>query len=196
MNDLRLERGERTRNLILQAAIAMIAEKGLNEISTAMLAKAAGVSKSTIFHHFSTSDEILIEALQVIFGDMQQSMDLNNCDSVESILSKLGQVIVSATETNLINIKAFLAFFHGGIYHPVFRNILASYAAQMHEQFRLLLSERVSEQVSGERIASVSKLILPMVDGIGFHYLLHGDRATFEQVWQLQTQSILALLDT
>lgn len=50
------------RAALLQAALALFAEQGLNGSSTALIAKRAGVANGTLFFHF-TSKEDLIHAL-------------------------------------------------------------------------------------------------------------------------------------
>lgn len=49
---------------ILNAAARLFAERGFEATSTAEVAKAAGVSEGTIFHHFTTKDGVLIHLFQ------------------------------------------------------------------------------------------------------------------------------------
>ncbi|WP_421188124.1 TetR/AcrR family transcriptional regulator [Aeromonas sanarellii] len=50
------------RRQILEAALALCAEDGLQGAATARIAKAAGVANGTLFHHFP-SKEVLIQSL-------------------------------------------------------------------------------------------------------------------------------------
>ncbi len=50
------------RRQILDAALALCAEDGLQGAATARIAKAAGVANGTLFHHFP-SKEVLIQSL-------------------------------------------------------------------------------------------------------------------------------------
>jgi hypothetical protein len=98
-------------------------------------------------------------------------------------------------DADMTVVKAFLAFFHGGIFHPAIRGMLASYAEQMNERFRIQLAQLVPVHASRDKVEAVADLLLPMIDGIGFHALLSGDDAKFRRVWQLQTKALLDLLN-
>lgn len=50
--------GDRTRGAILKAAEALFVERGFASISMATIAKAAGVTKSLIHHHFGSKREL------------------------------------------------------------------------------------------------------------------------------------------
>lgn len=193
-DDKRMQKGKQTRAIILQTAIEIIAVNGLKDISTAKLATAAGVSKSTIFHHFKSSDELLMSALNLVFEELLQSMKIEVYRDVEHFLDTLGQSLFQVPEANLSSVKAFLSFFHEGIFDSAYQEILVSYAAQMNELFYNQLIELAPDHVKQETIESVSQLILPMMDGIGFHYLLHDQREKYQQIWALQTKGILQVL--
>lgn len=192
--DKRMQKGEQTRSNILHTAVKIIAKNGLKDISTAKLAEASGVSKSTIFHHFKSNDELLMTALNLVFEELLQSMKVEEYQDVEHFLDAIGQSIFQASDTERTFIKAFLSFFHEGIFNPAYREILVSYAEQMNDLFRTQLLQLAPKSTNQETIDSVSKLLLPMIDGIGFHYLLNGDSARYQQIWTLQKKSVLQLL--
>lgn len=53
---VRHEHSEATRQQILDAAMVCFAQQSYDGVSTATIAKAAGVSQGTIFHHFTTKE--------------------------------------------------------------------------------------------------------------------------------------------
>lgn len=189
-----MQKGEETRENILYVAIEIIAENGLKDMSTAKLAKAAGVSKSTIFHHFKSNEMLMISTLKLIFDELLQSMKIEKYRDVEHFLDTLGQTMIQASDNKLIFIKAFLSFFHEGIFNSTFREVLVSYAEQMNSIFRAQLMELAPNSLEIETINSISSLLLPMIDGIGLHYLLNKDIEKYQQLWKLQTKAIVHLL--
>ncbi len=50
---------EGVRSALIDAAARMIAEKGLNRLTIDAVAKAAGVTKGGLFHHFATKDDLI-----------------------------------------------------------------------------------------------------------------------------------------
>ncbi|MHB8764764.1 MAG: TetR/AcrR family transcriptional regulator [Deferrisomatales bacterium] len=52
---------------ILQAAKELFAEKGFDGTSTAEIAERAGVAHGTVFHHFKTKENLLLEMGEALF---------------------------------------------------------------------------------------------------------------------------------
>ena len=59
-------RVERTRRRVLDAAIALIVESGYQGFNIDALARRAGVARTTVYRHWSSVNEILVEAVDVL----------------------------------------------------------------------------------------------------------------------------------
>jgi AcrR family transcriptional regulator len=62
--DGRLLRGERTRTAVLDAAVALATEQGLDGLSLAQLAERLGVSKSGLFAHWRSKEDLQLAAVE------------------------------------------------------------------------------------------------------------------------------------
>ncbi|MEV0267506.1 TetR/AcrR family transcriptional regulator [Hamadaea sp. NPDC050747] len=62
--DGRVVRGDRTRNAVLDAAVAMATESGLDGLSLGQLAERLGVSKSGLFAHWRSKEELQLAAIE------------------------------------------------------------------------------------------------------------------------------------
>lgn len=62
--DGRLLRGERTRTAVLDAAVALATEQGLGGLSLAQLADRLGVSKSGLFAHWRSKEELQLATIE------------------------------------------------------------------------------------------------------------------------------------
>ncbi|WP_144119816.1 TetR/AcrR family transcriptional regulator [Catellatospora sichuanensis] len=62
--DGRLARGERTRNTVLDTAVALASEAGLDGLSLGQLADRLHVSKSGLFAHWSSKEELQLAAIE------------------------------------------------------------------------------------------------------------------------------------
>ena len=60
------ERSAGTREKILSVAIDLLYQKGLRDTSTVDIARAAGVSRGALLHHYPTKEELLKEALRFL----------------------------------------------------------------------------------------------------------------------------------
>ena len=70
-----LEQPISKREKILQAALELIQEQGLNELTTAKIARRSGTAETIIYRHFSGKQEILTELLQRVGNDFQKSAE-------------------------------------------------------------------------------------------------------------------------
>jgi AcrR family transcriptional regulator len=61
----RRRRPKDRRDQILRSAFALIAESGFNAVSLADIAKACGIQKSSVLHHFPSMNHILLEVLRM-----------------------------------------------------------------------------------------------------------------------------------
>lgn len=58
------------REKILQTAMNLFIEKGVQSTSTASIAKKAGVATGTLFHHFKTKEELVHELYNLMFNSL------------------------------------------------------------------------------------------------------------------------------
>lgn len=70
------ERSDLTRSALLNAAITLIHDHGLSRTSTIEIAKAAGVSRGALTHHFESREELISSAIeQMLFDATEQLTD-------------------------------------------------------------------------------------------------------------------------
>lgn len=89
LSDQQLEQKKQERKLqIMQSAIKVFSENGLQLTKMNMIAKEAGVSHGLVYHYFSSKEEVLYESLKWV---------LNTTD-VKSFFQKLNQKEISSIE--------------------------------------------------------------------------------------------------
>ncbi|HDS1100444.1 MULTISPECIES: TetR/AcrR family transcriptional regulator [Stenotrophomonas] len=62
---------ESVRQSLLQATVAMIGQHGLAALTVQDVARAAGVSKGALFHHFSSKQALVDEAIGGLIGEFE-----------------------------------------------------------------------------------------------------------------------------
>lgn len=65
---LKRPRSRRAHDKVLDAAVELIAERGLEKTSIDAIAAASGVSKATIYKHWSSKDAMCLEAIARVHG--------------------------------------------------------------------------------------------------------------------------------
>ncbi len=63
------ERGEPTRERIVQAARELVIERGYADVSTAEVLKRAGISRGGLYHHFDGKDQLMAAVLEALERD-------------------------------------------------------------------------------------------------------------------------------
>jgi len=69
----RHEQGEQSRQRILEATVALAAERGYDGTSVALVTEATGLPASSLYWHFKNKDELLAEALEYSYRLWRQS---------------------------------------------------------------------------------------------------------------------------
>lgn len=84
------------RDVILETAARLFAERGFNNTPTSLLAKEAGVAEGTIFRHFRTKDDIFLTLINNVknqlIGDIEKYLEVRG---PENALEKLESVVKS-----------------------------------------------------------------------------------------------------
>ncbi|HTG01399.1 MAG TPA: TetR/AcrR family transcriptional regulator [Nitrospirota bacterium] len=68
-------RGEIRRDLIVQAAFAVISRSGVGGLTTAALAREAGISEGNLYRHFRNKEAIISEAMAYVKGRISDNID-------------------------------------------------------------------------------------------------------------------------
>ena len=86
--------GEKTRAQIIDAAVALFAERGYRATSVAMIAKQCDISTATVFWHFRSKEGLL----QAIFNHMMDDIQSMMAEKRPSEAGKAPSPVLSASE--------------------------------------------------------------------------------------------------
>lgn len=195
INDKRLEKGNETYTRILISAINLIAENGISGLSASKLSDLSNVSKSTIFHHFKSTQEIPEATLKLIMEKMIKPIDdLKDVNLVE-FLDALGASIINVSEDYKKLYKSFFSFYHESMFNKTYQKIMGEFLegskASLTNQIKKLSNKTLSDQEA----RTFSTLIIATLDGIGMHILMGGERDEYLKAWNLQVKFICDMLN-
>ncbi len=83
-------RSARAHGRVLEAAIRLIAERGIDATSMDAIAEASGVSKATIYKHWPDKDALCLEAMSFLHGVDQPRPDFDSGDVRADLAAVLG----------------------------------------------------------------------------------------------------------
>jgi AcrR family transcriptional regulator len=172
------ERSARER--ILQAAVELIAERGIGGARIAQIAKAAGVSTALVHYHFDTREALLSETLDYAF-DVASAVHMRPRDeggdgAEGSAAERLAEVVEQSLPTTgpaRREWQLWAELWLGAARDPSLRPI----AAQMYARYRTWIAAAIAEGVAAGEFADVdpvktADLAMAVIDGLGLRVLL------------------------
>ncbi|MEK8129186.1 TetR/AcrR family transcriptional regulator [Paenibacillus filicis] len=96
-------RKKEKRQLILEAALQVIAEHGYHQAQVSRIAKEAGVADGTIYLYFKNKEDILVSLFQDRLGDLVARFheSIRDTDSADEALRKICELHYSELESNV-----------------------------------------------------------------------------------------------
>ena len=173
---------------IIDAAIALLAAHGPAGLTASALAKAAGVSKANLFHHFASLDDVVIAAFeQFILG--METLRGAPPDSLRAWLLALGTETESAIGESAQLTSAYFGFIARAPSDVRLKGRIAELIGAAETAFAATLAAFMPDRSTAE-IAALATLILLAGDGLAVHIHLFPERAArYRAAWE-------ALVDT
>jgi AcrR family transcriptional regulator len=139
VNRLRSAPRSAAQTRIINAALPLFAEHGVNGTSLQMIADAIGVTKAAIYHQYKTKDEIVFAAVEVDLAKLETALDTAEA---EASVSHARDVVL----TQVIDLAVERRRMVSAVQHdPVIVRFLAKY-----EPFRRLMERLYTLLMSGE----------------------------------------------
>ena len=166
------------RERILQAACALIAERGIGGARIAQIANAAGVSTALVHYHFRTREVLLAETLDYAFDlaaavRLRPAGDNGGGGSAAHRLADVIEQSLPTTDPGRREWQLWAELWLGAARDPSLRPI----AAQMYSRYRTWVAVPIAEGVAAGEFAAVdpgatADLAMALIDGLGLRVLL------------------------
>ena len=167
-------KGVRRRQQILDSAITLLAQRGVDRASLRTIGEAIGVSHAALRHYFSSRDELLVEAYRA----HEARAAVGAPTSGESAVG----VIVEAAERNrsipgLVELYATLTTDALQEQHAVTREFVRGRFRQLREALaeRIESGQQAGRIPSGVDPADAAALVIAASDGLQIQWLLDPD---------------------
>lgn len=167
-----------TRARILQSALDLMAREGPDGFTASALAREVGVSKATLFHHFSSLDEISLTALEEVFvAALEDHGSSSSADDQD--LHAFAERMHALVEDRAF-LHAYFAFVIKGIFDDRFRERLVRGTGEMHRKVTEALAPRLRP---GEDPRVTARIVEVMLDGLALHHLIMADHEVLDRAW-------------
>lgn len=153
-------RKENIKEMILNALLKLLETKSFNEISLAEVAKAAGISKGTLYYHYKTKGEIFFDLTDRYLSE--QWDDLVSWTENKEKDTSIERLVKYVVERNVAN-----ASFRMQLYSEaqLGDTELKKKLSKRYDEFQKLISEKIAERTNVNP-DFLTWLILLLSDGI------------------------------
>jgi AcrR family transcriptional regulator len=168
-------RGAGTRARILDAAVACLAEQGIEAVRIAAVARAANVSTGLVHYHFATREDLLSEALQASFqvaGDLRTQPKYGGGTAIERLRRKVEESLPAPGRRER-EWELWVELWLRAVREPPLRETAAEVYRQLHWSLRQLIVDGVEAgEFDAEDPGALADRVLALIDGYGLRALL------------------------
>ncbi|MBS3990684.1 MAG: TetR/AcrR family transcriptional regulator [Erysipelothrix sp.] len=192
MTDLRIIKGKEMKKNIIFSTLKLIAEEGIEGISTQKIADHLNISKSNIFHHFKSVDIILDEVFATILQSMLEPISSHNYKNVKEFLMFIGKGVYQLIyEERTIYIVMF-QLYTMSLHNEKYQNLIL----RQKEKIIQVISSELSKLTDSDKdtCETVSEILLMSLDGYGLSALLDERPPHYERLWELNVDYLCNLL--
>ncbi|MEJ2426147.1 MAG: TetR/AcrR family transcriptional regulator [Candidatus Thiodiazotropha sp.] len=193
----RTEQKQLTRRRLLEATIDIIAEEGLTGVTMGRVAERTDLSRGICNFHFNTKDQLLIEALRMLYHENEQAWRGAIADPKLSPEKKLKKLIETLLNTPVADPKKLAVWFaFWGI--PTYRKKYIELCAQGDRAYEGAIENLLLEmsggltEIKGLSLRAISVALTGMIDGVHLQYLIAPGRLDENEA----TQACLAYLSS
>lgn len=178
------EINEYRRRTLIEGALRSLAARGVAGTTVATITREAGASRGLLGHYYKTKDDVMVAALQHLFGRVaavvRDHLDTVPGGPTDKLLAIPAAMFASPAFTQL-NRTAFLALWHETRFNEKVRTanrkLYRDYTLRMETMVRAAASEQ-GITVNGRDVA-LSYIALS--DGLWLGMSIHGDMLTGAQ---------------
>ncbi|UJW58465.1 TetR/AcrR family transcriptional regulator [Bacillus sp. A116_S68] len=185
MDDLRRKKGIETKKRIRIATTTILAREGMSGLSAKKIADEAGISKSNLFHHFRSLDDILIDLFESITSETAQALSNFEFETLEEFFHMLGELTL---QLSVEKEETFIAMFH----YFNFALTNSDYKVRIDKLKQHLINIfsdyiRSIEPISHAALTNIAESIVITLDAFGMHYSLDRNKEKFLHQWHIQS---------
>lgn len=192
MKDLRIAKGQEMRLSIILAVIDLIANEGIEGLSTQKIAASLRISKSNIFYHFKSVEIILDEVFDTILSAMVQPIVNHPYKTAKDLITFIGQDSLNMNSYARNMTIVIFQFYTLSLHNHKYQQLLLR---QKENIIFAITNELVKLTHSDQETCKiVSEMILMSLDGYGLSALLDGNHLHYQKLWELNTNYWCCLL--
>lgn len=175
---------ERTRKIILDAAIKIVSQHGLDELTAGRLIQQARVSKGGLYHHFRTMSEVESEVLILLSENIRIKLSAYpKPDSMSEFMDVVEQELFECFVTESDEAKALFSFISSAAHNREIQVILRQLMDTINLQ-RLQQLQAVSAGVHFAQLQNTVQIISTVQTGLMTRFFIAEDLTSLKNYWR------------
>lgn len=174
---------------LIEATLAVIANKGVSGTTTAQVTGMAGLSAGIISLHFDNKDNLLKATLEYLAMELQEKWQAVSVDDSLNVEQKLWGIIASSFHPDICSyekIRVWFAFFGEAEYRDFYREMVDSFDTERENAVAELLMELGQTE---DQAKATTQTIESLADGLWLTMMLYPnwlDRdGSKQRMWEL-----------
>jgi AcrR family transcriptional regulator len=170
----------RTRAALVAAAAALIAERGMQDLSLEAVAERAGMSRGAFYGNFADRDELFMAVLESRWKPVRPVFKPGA--SLRQQMKILAQAVIASVPARQAVAVRALEFQLYAMKHPAMRARLAQYSAEAYRYAQAALLEAVPAESLPMPAATFVRVLHCLMDGLLFERFQVPDEITDEVI--------------
>ncbi|OAB41704.1 TetR/AcrR family transcriptional regulator [Paenibacillus glacialis] len=191
-----MKKKELTTNQLIEAAFDLFAEHGLERTSLGMIASKVGITKPSIYYHFSSKEELISRTFDHIFKDHHydkyfQTDSITKENFIETLYQRGLVMLPDGNKEHFAVLRVLGEFMMLAEREEIYRERLTNMHQEFLNGFRDLLLKGVSYGVvSSQTTDNKAYMLALVIDNISRCMMMKFDM-NYQDVWKETVNSVL-----
>ena len=155
-----------TRTAIINAVMKIIITEGKQGITSRKITELAGVGKGTIYTHFNTMDELMLETVLSTRDHALEVLAAKTFTGVHQFIFEIGEYTIQSMIDNYEMVQAFINFSYDFFGNPKYIKMQRDTWANMTRYIEVTLRDLSGGSISEELRTSAARIMLNHIAGI------------------------------
>ena len=180
--------GEDNRLKILDAAAAIIAEKGVDRASLSQIARTSGLSKGTLYYYYASKNDLIFDIADRHMADLTAALfdmvEANGATTMEALLTTFFTTLLASEARSRLHLYLVREAIsgHGGLKER-FQTTYAQWFSMVDDVYVKMGKPR-------ENLQAKAGFLVAVADGFILQTLLETDRPCIEDIVRLTLRVI------
>lgn len=159
------------RQALIDAAISVVARKGLRGLTYRSVAEEAGVTHALVTHYFGSRDAFILEALQSTIREAERGL-FDDEQTLEDFAAPLSEFVSRERELLIFQYELML--------ESLRRPELVEPVHQMYKDVEKSTAEQFARLKVCDEDGALGRLVVAALDGLFLRHLVDGDQRNTE----------------